>query len=107
MPRPGRTLTDGVFYALTALTALVFILEIPFVFLDTPVEARMGIVQKIFYFHVPSAYAMYLGAAACFFGSIAYLVRPTDARDAFAHAGAQAAVAFGMIVLTTGPLWGA
>ena len=30
----------------------------------------MGIVQKIFYFHVPSAYAMYLGAGACFVGSL-------------------------------------
>ena len=30
----------------------------------------MGIVQKIFYFHVPSAYAMYIGATACFVGSV-------------------------------------
>jgi heme exporter protein C len=77
------------------------------VFLKAPVEARMGIVQKIFYFHVPSAYAMYLGAAACFFGSIGYLVRGTDSTDAIARAGAEAAVVFGAIVLTTGPLWGA
>src|ERR1700681_1978526 len=98
---------DAVFYALVALTALTFIVEIFFVFLKAPIEARMGIVQKIFYFHAPSAYAFYVGAAACFAGSIAYLVRPTDARDAFARAGAEAAVAFGAIVLTTGPLWGA
>jgi heme exporter protein C len=98
---------DAVFYALAALTAVTFIVEIFFVFLQAPIEARMGIVQKIFYFHAPSAYAFYLGAAACFAGSIAYLVRPTDARDAFARAGAEAAVAFGAIVLTTGPLWGA
>jgi len=98
---------DGVFYALLALTAATFIGEIFFVFLRTPIEARMGIVQKIFYFHVPSAYAMYLGATACFLGSTAYLVRPTDARDAFARAGAETAVVFGAIVLTTGPLWGA
>jgi heme exporter protein C len=64
-------------------------------------------VQKIFYFHAPSGYAMYIGATACFAGSMAYLVRPTDARDAFARAGAEAAVAFGAILLTTGPLWGA
>jgi heme exporter protein C len=96
-----------VFTVLAALTALVFIAEIVVVFLVAPTEARMGIVQKIFYFHVPSAYAMYLGAAACFLGSIAYLVRPTDGRDAFARAGAEAAVVFGLMVLTTGPLWGA
>ena len=67
----------------------------------------MGIVQKIFYFHVPSAYAMYIGAGACFVGSVAYFLSPTDGRDAFAKAGAETAVAFGLIVLTTGPLWAA
>ncbi len=95
------------FYGLVGVTACVFVFEIFFVFLKTPIEARMGVVQKIFYFHVPSAYAMYLGAGACFVGSVAYLVEPTDGRDAFARAGAEAAVAFGTIVLVTGPLWAA
>ncbi len=98
---------DGVFYALLAATLAVFVTEILFVFLKAPVEARMGIVQKIFYFHVPAAYAVYLGAGACFFGSLLYLVRPGDLPDAVARAGAEAAVTFGTVVLTTGPLWGA
>jgi heme exporter protein C len=98
---------DGVFYALLVTTLAVFVTEIFFIFLKAPVEARMGIVQKIFYFHVPAAYAVYLGAAACFFGSLAYLVRPGDLPDAVARAGAEAAATFGTVVLTTGPLWGA
>jgi heme exporter protein C len=98
---------DAFFYGLVALTAMTFVVEIGIVFLKAPIEARMGIVQKIFYFHAPSGYAMYVGATACFVGSIAYLVQPTDARDALARAGAEAAVAFGAILLTTGPLWGA
>ncbi|MGD0677402.1 MAG: cytochrome c biogenesis protein CcsA [Polyangiaceae bacterium] len=105
--RTRRRALDMAFYSLVTLTAVTFVGEIFFIFLKAPVEARMGIVQKIFYFHVPSAYAMYIGAAACFSGSIAYLVRPTRAADAFARAGAEAAVVFGSIVLTTGPLWGA
>ncbi len=105
-PSRRRSL-DGLFYALLVTTAVVFVGEILFVFLRTPIEARMGIVQKIFYFHVPSWYGMYIGAAACFAGSIGYLVRPTDVRDAFARAGAETAVAFGAIGLITGPLWGA
>jgi len=107
MTRARARGADTVFYVLLAFTTLVFVAEILIVFLRAPVEARMGIVQKIFYFHVPSAYAMYLGAAACFFGSIGYLVRGTDGADAIARAGAEAAVVFGAIVLTTGPLWGA
>jgi heme exporter protein C len=106
MPARSRTL-DAVFYALLALTAAAFVGEILFVFLRAPVEARMGIVQKIFYFHVPSWYGMYIGAGACFLGSLAYLVRSTDARDAFARAGAEVAVVCGAIGLITGPLWGA
>lgn len=98
---------DYAVYALVAGSTLTFVCEIFFIFLRTPIEARMGIVQKIFYFHVPSAYAMYLGAAACFAGSLAYLIRPSDAADALGRAGAEAAVVFGSIVLTTGPLWGA
>jgi heme exporter protein C len=98
---------DVLFYALLAVTALTFVGEIFFIFLEAPIEARMGIVQKIFYFHVPSWYGMYIGAGACFLGSLGYLVRPTDVRDAFARAGAETAVAFGAIGLITGPLWGA
>jgi heme exporter protein C len=106
-PLPAIRRQDAVFYSLAAITAALFATEIFFVFLKVPIELRMGIVQKIFYFHVPSAYAMYLGAAACFFGSIAYLARPSDVSDAIALAGAEVAVVFGSIVLVTGPLWGA
>jgi heme exporter protein C len=103
----SRQLQDRTFYALTGVTIVTFVVEILFIFLRAPVEVRMGVVQKIFYFHVPSAYAMYLGAAACLLGSVAYLARPSDASDALALAGAEVAVVFGSIVLTTGPLWGA
>jgi heme exporter protein C len=95
------------FYALAAATALTFVAEVFLIFLRAPIEARMGIVQKIFYFHVPSWYGMYIGAGACFLGSLGYLIRATDARDAFARAGAETAVVFGAIGLITGPLWGA
>jgi heme exporter protein C len=95
------------FPILLFLTALLFAVTIGHIFLVTPSEARMGIVQKIFYFHVPSAYCMYLGATACFVGSVGYLMRGTDAWDATGRAGAEVAVIFGAIVMTTGPLWGA
>jgi heme exporter protein C len=103
-----RTKPEDVgFFSLLAATAAVLVFEIFFIFLKAPTEARMGIVQKIFYFHVPSAYAMYIGATACFIGSLMYLVKSSESTDAFARAGAEAAVVFGSIVLTTGPLWGA
>ena len=103
----SRKTSDLVFYLVFLATVVTFVIDINQIFFHTPIEASMGIVQKIFYFHVPSAYGMYIGAGACFLGSAAYLMSPTDARDAFAKAGAETAVAFGIIVLVTGPLWAA
>jgi heme exporter protein C len=98
---------DYGFYALVAASTVIYVYLINFVFLRVPTEKTMGIVQKIFYFHVPSAYSMYIGAAACFLGSVMYLLKPSDLWDALSRAGAEAAVVFGAIMLTTGPLWAA
>ena len=48
-------------------TLALFGVTLYLVFVVAPVEKQMGIVQKIFYFHVPSAYAMYIGfgVSAC------------------------------------------
>lgn len=70
-----------------------------------PVEAQMGIVQKIFYFHVPSAYAMYLGVATSCVASVVYLATKKRRADAIAQAGAELAVLFCALVLTSGPIW--
>ncbi len=67
--------------------------------------AAGGFAQKIFYFHVPAAYAMYLSGVVCMVGSGAYLLRPSPLRDAWAKAGAECAVLFGIVVMTSGPLW--
>jgi heme exporter protein C len=95
------------FEALLALTAAVFAYLIYFTFLRTPTAqlAAGGLAQKIFYFHVPAAYAMYLCGAVCFAASVAYLMGATDRRDAWARAGAECATLFGMLVMTSGPLW--
>ena len=70
-----------------------------------PTEATMGEIQRIFYYHVPSAIA----AFACFFvnlvASLAYLKTRSPRADALALASAQVGVVFCTIVLITGPLW--
>jgi heme exporter protein C len=74
-------------------------------FFYAQVELRMGIVQKIFYFHVPSAYAMYVGFGICALASAVFLIKRKDAWDALAVAGAEVGLLFCAIVLITGPLW--
>lgn len=107
MARAPYKTSDYAFFGLLAVVTALYMATIHVVFLRAPIEAEMGIVQKIFYFHVPSAYSMYLGATACFVGSIGYLLRRSAFWDALARAGAEVAVAFGAIVLVTGPLWAA
>lgn len=98
---------DFGFYALTGATGVAFLYLLYVVFFLTPEaqEAAGGIAQKIFYIHLPSAYALYLSGIICFLGSAAYLVNPTDKRSAIAQSGAEVAALFGMVMLTTGPLW--
>lgn len=102
-----HTRSKLLFQALLAATAAVFFYLIYFIFLRAPLAQLQagGLTQKIFYFHVPSGYAMYLSGAVCFFGSAIYLARPSDKSDAWAKAGAECAVLFGMLLLTSGPLW--
>lgn len=90
---------------LVALTAGLFLYALYQIFGVAPQEAKMGIVQKIFYFHVPSAYVMYIGAGACFAGSAWFLSTGNVKGDALAQAGGELAVAFGTFVLISGPLW--
>lgn len=107
-PKTPSKAPQHIAFNLLLLTAAACILAtLHFVAYVVPVEASMGVVQKIFYFHVPAAYSMYLGAAACFVGSAAYLAKGTPGWDAFAKAGAEVSVVMGFVVLITGPLWAA
>lgn len=90
---------------LAAVTMALLVATLGVIFFHAPVESTMGIVQKIFYFHVPSAYAMYVGFALCGLGSTVFLVKRKDAWDALAVAGAEVGLLFCAIVLITGPLW--
>lgn len=95
------------FPLLLVLTTAVFFGLIAQIFFVAPMAqaAAGGLAQKIFYFHVPAAYAMYLCGTFCFVGSALYLAGPTESRNAIARAGADCAVAFGFMVLASGPLW--
>jgi heme exporter protein C len=70
-----------------------------------PTEETMGEIQRIFYYHVPSAWTAMVLFFANFVASIAYLVRKSQKADAWALAFAEVGVVFCTIVLITGPLW--
>lgn len=70
-----------------------------------PTEATMGNVQRIFYYHVPSAWTAFLLFFVNFLASAWYLLRRRPGADALALASAEVGVVFCTIVLITGPLW--
>ena len=86
-------------------TLVLFGVTLYTIFVVAPVEMQMGIVQKIFYFHVPSAYAMYLGFGVSALASMVYLIKRDAKWDALGVAGAEVGTLFCLIVLLTGPLW--
>jgi len=76
-----------------------------------PTEATMGDIQRIFYYHFPSAMMTFLFFFISFIASIVYLafrhrdpLRAMNA-DALALAAAEVGVVFCTAVLIQGPLW--
>jgi heme exporter protein C len=68
-------------------------------------EQTMGNVQRIFYYHVPSAWTAFLLFFANFIASVVYLIKRNAAADAIAAATAEVGVVFCTVVLITGPIW--
>ncbi len=75
------------------------------VFIYVPTEKHTGIVQRIFYFHVPVAWVSFLAFFITFIFSILYLWKREIKWDTIAHASAEAGVIFTTLVLITGPIW--
>jgi heme exporter protein C len=89
-----------------ALTlALAGFVVAPFLIAGAPYESTMGLVQKIFYYHAPSGMMMFLGAFVSGTASAIYLMKGRPGADRLAAGAAELTVLFGLIVLTTGPLW--
>jgi heme exporter protein C len=90
---------------------LVFVLMAMFAFAPiyiagAPYESTMGLVQKIFYFHVPSWFAMFTSVFVCGIASVIFLARGQAKWDRVAASAAELAFLFGLMGLVTGPLWG-
>jgi heme exporter protein C len=93
----------GLLISLVALVGLagVYVLALGY----TPVEARQGVAQKIFYLHVPAAWSALIAFSLVGVTSALYLWLHDPRLDRFAAASAEVGVAFSAVMLTTGPIW--
>jgi heme exporter protein C len=88
------------------LAAIALTASLWMVFFYVPTESEMGVVQRIFYVHVPSAWVAFLAFGIVALCSLGYLWLRDDRLDAISVAAAELGLLFTTIVLVTGPLWG-
>ncbi|HKT60606.1 MAG TPA: cytochrome c biogenesis protein CcsA [Gemmatimonadales bacterium] len=100
----ARTLIRrGLRLSVAALIGLagVYVLALAY----TPIEARQGMAQKIFYLHVPAAWCALMAFSLVGITSALYLWLMDPRLDRFAASSAEVGVAFSAVMLTTGPIW--
>ncbi len=93
--------------AATLLAAAVLLMAkaLHAVFLEVPTERTMGIVQRIFYFHVTSAWVALLAFLISGVASAVYLATHQMKWDHRAVSFAEVGLVFTTVVLVTGPIW--
>lgn len=87
------------------IAAMAMVAALYMALLFAPTEQTMGDVQRIFYFHVPSAWTAFGAFFLVFLFSVLYLVSRDSKWDTRAAATAEVGVLFCSLVLMTGPIW--
>jgi len=94
-----------VFPILAVLTGVLLSYALYEALVVAPTEQTMGNVQRIFYYHVPSAWTAFILFFINFFASIVYLIWRANKADIVALITAEVGVVFCTVVLVTGPIW--
>ncbi len=93
------------FTILAIVTGLLLSFALYEALIVAPTEQTMGNVQRIFYYHVPSAWTAFLLFLINFLASVLFLVRRNQKADILALVTAEVGVVFCTVVLVTGPIW--
>lgn len=94
-----------IYLFLLGLTFITIEGSLYYIFIKSPVEETMGIIQKIFYFHVASAWLSFFAFFIVFISSIIFLWKKEKIWDIIARSSAEIGLIFCTIVLITGPIW--
>jgi heme exporter protein C len=95
----------GLLTVLDILTALFFLVAVGLVFFYAPVEATMGQVQKVFYFHVATAWVGMLGFLGAAFAGAMYLWKGQKRWDIGEVSAVEISFVFFLIAIITGSIW--
>lgn len=90
---------------LNVLSALLLVAAAVMVFTYAPIERVMGAVQKVFYFHVATAWVGMIGFILAAMVAIAYLVTKDLKWDAINLAAVEISLVFFTIAILLGSIW--
>lgn len=93
-------------YVLGGLTFVGILISLWGIFFYVPTEKTLGIVQRIFYFHVSIGINTFIAFGIVCVASILYLWKRDFRYDIIAHSAAEIGVLFCTLVLITGSIWG-
>jgi len=96
---------DTLGFVLLLLSAVAVMAALGMVFLYAPREATMGDVQRIFYFHVSSAWVGFFAFFVTFLAGIGYLARGRRNWDILALSSVEIGLTFIAMAIVTGSLW--
>ncbi len=96
---------DGLGFLLTGASGVAVLVALGMVFLYAPREATMGDVQRIFYFHVASAWVGFFAFFVTFLASAGYLARGERQWDILALSSVEIGLTFITMTIVTGSLW--
>jgi heme exporter protein C len=114
MEEPGRNKADTRHPAdkkhplgtlLIVSSGAAVLIALGMIFFYAPREATMGEVQRIFYFHVSSAWVGFFAFLVAFLGGIVYLVREERLWDILALSSVEIGLTFITMTVITGSLW--
>lgn len=100
----GRIKWGGLTTALLGSALILFLHWLVFFYVAT--EATMGISQRIYYVHVPSAWVAFVAFATVGVCSVLYLWLRDERLDMISVSAAEGGMIFTSIFLISGPLWG-
>lgn len=87
------------------LTVILTIISIYLALIYTPSHETMGDIQRIFYFHVSSAWVSYLAFGVTFVAGLLYLKSRDLKWDTIAFSSAEIGIIFCTLGIITGSLW--
>ncbi len=90
---------------LDGVSVLLLVVATGMVFLYAPVERTMGLVQKVFYFHVSANWIGMLGFLVAAVAGGIYLARGNRFWDVLEVAAVEIGLVFSLIGIVTGSIW--